>query len=770
MGDKITQKNLNFSINKELLKEVAFLIGLCHDLGKATSYFQDYLYAIQHQQENNTQQEYKQHSLLSALFGYILVEDYIKGIKEGNKLLKYLPSISWIIIKRHHGDLDDIFKEFDYSMYEIDKAKEIIKIQFNAMNLEEISEILKPYTELKIDEDILTSLLKVLDEITEEEDRFLDYQEEESYELFILSKFLFSALISSDKYDAIFHQREEIFPITIEDCLVDSYKILKRFDQKDSVNKIREKVYKDVIGSIQKLGNKNKIMSITLPTGTGKTLTAVSAALKLRQRLLKETGRSYKVIYTLPFTSIIDQNYSVLEEMFKKVQGEKPTNNVLLKHHYLSDLHYSMKSPDEMLQINESRYMIENWKSQIIVTTFVQFFHSIFSNRNTALGKYSNIANTIIILDEIQSIHHKYWEIINNLFKAMASYLDIYFILVTATQPLIFIKEKNEVVELAKDSEEYFSLFNRTRLHLNIRESLSMEEFLDVLMNLIEDNPQKDLLIVMNTIKSSLEVYDYITKLELQKTELYYLSTNIIPKDRKTRINAIKEEREFRKVIVSTQLIEAGVDIDVDIVIRDFAPLDAINQVAGRCNRNGKKQQSDVYIFRLNNGHKEFHQYIYDPILISKTLDILIPYNIIEEKDFYKIAQAYFQLVKNHKSKDTSKKLLENIYKVEHRKANESFKLIEQDYEKVDVFIELDEKAKGIWNQFQRLKEIKDPIQRKNQFYQFKKEFYDYVISINKEKFLKELDGFCGYISYEELEGAYDKETGYKLIDEMIVF
>jgi CRISPR-associated endonuclease/helicase Cas3 len=192
--------------------------------------------------------------------------------------------------------------------------------------------------------------------------------------------------------------------------------------------------------------------------------------------------------------------------------------------------------------------------------------------------------------------------------------------------------------------------------------------------------------------------------------------------------------------------------------------------VAGRCNRNGKKQQGDVYIFRLKNDKKEYNQYVYDDILIAKTIQVLKEYSMIEEKKFLNIADAYFKIVKAHKSKERSRKLLESIYRIEHEKVKDDFKLIEQDYEKVDVFIEIDEHARKIWNKYEQIGLIANRIERRNRFLEIKKEFHEYVISINKNKFLKDIEGLYGYISYEEKNGVYDEKTGYKNIDETIIF
>ena len=171
-------------------------------------------------------------------------------------------------------------------------------------------------------------------------------------------------------------------------------------------------------------------------------------------------------------------------------------------------------------------------------------------------------------------------------------------------------------------------------------------------------------MIVLNTIGSAQDIYKFIQGLELENTKKFFLSTNVIPKERLERINKrSKSPRNHRKrkVIVSTQLIEAGVDIDADIVYRDFAPLDSINQVAGRCNRNSaKNEKGTVSIFILKDDRKEFYKYIYDPFLMSKTLDILKPIKgPIKESEFLDLNNKYFKAVKRGMGDEKSKENLD---------------------------------------------------------------------------------------------------------------
>jgi len=404
------------------------------------------------------------------------------------------------------------------------------------------------------------------------------------------------------------------------------------------------------------------------------------------------------------------------------------------------------------------------------VTTFIQFFYSLISNRNKAIRKFHNIVNSIVILDEVQAIPYRYWLLLNKMMHFLAENFNIYFILLTATQPLLFDEEKKEIKSLIKDKTKYFNALNRVELTLNL-ESLCLDDFKKILEKDVIKNPTKDFLIVLNTINSSQEIYKFVKDLKLEYTEYYYLSTNIIPKVRLARIEDSKKETRERKIIISTQLIEAGVDLDVDIVYRDFAPLDSINQVAGRCNRNYNYKKGLVKIFTLKEEEKkrEYYKYIYDSFIISKTKDTLDTFkkmgnNKIEEKDFLSLNNFYFDKVCRGKADDDSKEILEEVIKLNFEELSK-FELIEDHYRKVDIFVEVDKEAQRVYKKYRELGLIKKNFERKNEFLKIRNNFYEYVISIPYQyaaDFIEDKD--MGYISKEEIEQGYyyDQEIGFK--------
>jgi len=539
--------------------------------------------------------------------------------------------------------------------------------------------------------------------------------------------------------------------------LIERYKTLKFGKPVTKIDKIRESIFQDANSKILQINLKYKIFSLNVPTGSGKTLTCLSTALKLRTRLEK-SGIKPRIIYGLPFTSIIDQNYEIFDEILKN-----PDSNILLKHHHLAEISYNQKDNDAEFESGQAKFMIESWESEIIVTTFFQIFHTLFSNRNRMIQKFHKLANSIILLDEVQTIPYKYWKLVRETLLKISELFNVYFILITATQPRIF--EPDEIIELVPNKSEYFAQFDRVNLDF-VSESIVLQNFIKKCKNEIE-NSDKSYLFVMNTINSSIDLFQHLTNMKLD-ADYFYLATNIIPKHRFEKIKNIKKSKN-RKIIVSTQMIEAGVDIDIENVWRDFGPLESINQVCGRCNRNFSDKKGNVRIFEIlneNHNNTPFSKYIYGKSALSiiETKESLGRKTKISESEFLKNMDSYYQILKEKIANDESEIILRFLANLQFADLYKSFKLIDDKlYNKKDVFIEYDETAIEVWQKFVNLKHIKDTFKRKTEFLKFKKDFYDYVISV-PEKYVPENEhentGIV-YISNEQVESCYDKHTGW---------
>lgn len=758
----ICTKKLNFEIlDQENLADIAFILGACHDFGKATSFFQKYIRENDEKKKLSLKNNPRtKHGLISAVFTYYVLKEYIR---EKDNSLFFVPIFGFLAVKRHHGNLDNPSFEL-VDLRDEDKI-DVLKEQAHAIDFERTADIYRTVLPSINVSTFLDQIEPLCNEIRKCKNKLTEHLEKRnSPSDYILFQLLYSTLLNSDKSDA--SELRVSTKAEINPSIVDEYRTIKGWSSAEAgINKTRNQIYDDIIGSVDKINLSNKIYSINVPTGTGKTLTSLSFAIKLRDKIRTQAGYTPKIIYSLPFLSIIDQNYSVFNDIFETVNGQKPDTATLLKHHHLSDIIYS--SQDDEFREDKALLLIEGWNSEIVVTTFVQLFHTLISNKNKSIRKFHNIANSIVILDEVQSIPHEYWLLFKELTNSLSKHFNTYFVFVTATQPLIFDESKGEIIELAENKKEYFSQFDRIQLEY-LPEPLNLDDFKEKVRQNIEIETSKDFLIVLNTITATKEVYNHLISSKNANTDYFYLSTHITPKERLERIQKIKENKR-RKVIVSTQLIEAGVDIDVDVVFRDMSTLDSINQVAGRCNRNyALHKKGEVKIFTLRDDRQEYHKYIYSVFLIDKTKEILKGTGKIEENQFLELNNRYFQKIKETQSNDKAKEILDALYNLRFDLIKDKFHLIENEYEKTDVFIENDEKASVIWQQFQELREIKNSLERKNKFLVFKKQFYEYVISVPKSKApaLMSSDTGMGYIPYVNLNDWYDKDTGFISKDE----
>ena len=795
VGDRceriISSKKLE-EIDGKVLSKVAYLIGISHDFGKYTTFFQERLF-----NERKRRDDLTHHGLISAIFSYYIVKEYLKKYlkeKSSSYQYKYLPLISYFIVKRHHLDLGNIKSDCNFIDYkqlsellniakqveDIQEHRDIVEkelkslIKGQGINISQILDTLNKNFREELSEKRTRE--KAIRDIKKDSRSFLKEEREEAY-YFLITMLLFSVLVDSDKKSAgdVVEITRQDFP----DNIVNVYKKVKFLKRKD-IDKIRESIYKSALHNISSIDlSSKKVLSITAPTGTGKTLTGLAVALKLRKRLQEEKGITPRIIYSLPFTSIIDQNFNVFEDvLLNTVAGFNEDKSIYLtKHHHLSEFKYMISGVER--SVEESLSLIESWDSEIIVTTFVQFFHSVIGYKNKALKKYHNIVNSIIILDEVQNIPLKYWQLISKVLSSMVEHFNCWIILMTATRPLIF--EKNRTYELIENYEDYFKNPLLDRVKITFKGEMTLEEFIESLHSWGWE--KNSYLFVFNTIKSSIYFYKRLKEI-IDKNgnySFFYLSTNIVPFQRRNTINNIRKNLNEKKktIIVTTQVIEAGVDIDVEVVLRDIGPLDSIIQVAGRCNRNAlnKEKKGEVHVVCLcdeKNENRRYASYIYDSIHLNfseKMLKELSQRGGLTEREIPQIIEKFFEVVCERKAKN--RKILKNLIKLvfsgESTGGGEEtvadFRLIEDRNEApdYDMFIEIDENAKRIWQKYLNLFKEKDPLKRRKKFLCFKNDFYNYIISVPK-KYAINFDNklnMC-HISLEELESYYDMETGFK--------
>lgn len=744
-------------------ENILWITGFIHDFGKATSYFQDYLNESDEQRKKTLKgSDLTSHSLLSAVVAHGLVSRYVASHPVENDLWPMMPLFAFLIVKKHHGNLLNAARlpGRNESLTELDVEFAHLDEQFKGCYTLEIKGILEMIHE-KTDLNVTSAELpgSFTDYFTKNirpERRRLDKLHKRP-EYYFIFHYLYSLLLHSDKEDAIFNGA----------VLPDRKKIpadaVKRFietrygNPKSPMDKIRTGIFHDADLTVSTVDiKKHRIFSLNVPTGTGKTLTALSVALKLRERM-EEKNFSPRIVYALPFTSIIDQNHDVFMDVLSD-----PGSDILLKHHHMADIKY--RYGQEEFETGEAKFLIESWESEIVVTTMYQVFHTLFSNRNKMIQKFSKFANAIVLFDEIQSLPFKYWRIAKTAMVCMASIFNTHFILITATQPRIF--DKDDIVELVPEKSAYFSRLDRVTLSFH-DEPLTLTQFSELCRREIESSDES-FLFVMNTVNSALGLYQTLCGSRLD-ADYYFLSTNIIPRHRLQRIRDIKKGSR-RKIIVSTQMIEAGVDIDIENVFRDFGPLESINQVCGRCNRNfrnGKKGRVRLFqVLDENNKNTPFERYIYgkNPLSMMETRAILSGGAEISECGFLDNMDRYYDRIADKSRPDESENLRLAMENLQFENIYQEFKLIDEEgYERKDVFIEWDEKAADVWQKYLEIRDIQDSFRKKEMFLGIKKEFHDYIISVPARFVSEETydNGFFVYINKDMLPTCYDGETGW---------
>ena len=738
-------------LNQSELKETTKIIALSHDLGKATSFFQDYLNTDDKDKERLKNQEKTHHSLFSAVCAYFLVKDQLE--KNGGEV-GYYPFFAFEAVKRHHGNLRDVTDEAIFD----DKDEKLLTYQLDSIPEASISvlaqRLFKTGLPVVLTKTVISQWIGNVSKELKLYKRVFRKNNETIYN-YLWMNLIYSILIDADKSDVVLRDPDFFLrnPDIIPADMVDIFKSKKTFDD-SPINTLRESAYKEAL--YQEINLDKKIYSINLPTGLGKTLLSLSFAMKLRECVQKSTGGESipRIIYALPFLSIIEQNADVIETILETC-GIKPHSDILLKHHHLSGIFYK-KDENEELESDSAKILIEGWNSEIIVTTFIQLFHTVISNKNKSLRKFHRLNGAIIILDEIQAIPIKYWLLINKVFRLLTDNLNAYVVFVTATEPIII--EKKEMVSLV-EGEEYFQKMDRVIIKQMLQEEMTLED----LLSTIEIQEDKRYLFIFNTINSAKQFYNLIKE---EYEDVTFLSTHVVPVERLQRIADIK--RGQHKIVVTTQLVEAGVDIDFDVVVRDIAPLDSINQASGRCNRNGHGAGT-VYVVSLKdeNGRK-YASSIYDPVLLDITKNILKDHTEIRERQFLEFINEYYQDTKAKKTQAISRQMLEAILKLRYdstdkdKKSISDFRLIEENYTKKDVFVEIDEEAESVWKKYMNLNHTKDLFERKRAFDAMKADFYKYVISVpEKIKNIPPEAGFLCHVDSNNLPEYYDRMTGF---------
>ncbi|WP_165394812.1 CRISPR-associated helicase Cas3' [Methanofollis fontis] len=592
----------------------------------------------------------KQHSPLSALIAFYCTG--IAGLSDEERYLVYS------IVKNHHGYFSDLIADSLVTL-----PKKILADQWRHIHppfIEEVSE--------RIGIDLSGfSLDAVLDEL---EGFVAAYAFEgiSSEWLYFRMQTLMSALVASDREDVVLHEKKSP-TIEISSSAIDDY--VAGLKREGRLAPLRDLFYDDARKiSIDGPG----IYSLSAPTGIGKTLANLRIAAGVRE---KRDDRPL-IVYALPFINIIEQTYDTADAIF---------GDAVSAYHHLASIVVGEEEDEQ-----EASLAYETWDSAIVVTTFVSLLEGIITN--SRVPYFHRLCNAIIILDEVQSIPYRHWGVVRYTLEHLVA-LGATIIFSTATLPAIVpsVKAIGSVAEVIRPQ------LNRTRLHR--MPEMDLQEFAIFVREQAE--LQDSLLVICNTVREAETVF-----MAVEDLHPVYLSSRVLPAHRRERVKMIKEGK--CRLCIATQVVEAGVDISLNRVIRDIGPFDSIIQAAGRCNRHYESETAcEVFVVPVRD-KQLFSTRIYGETLTHATVTLLP--DQCSEIEYHEFLQAYFAAVMQNADTE-SREMISAITQVEWNRIAD-FGLIEKRGRDYPFLVLSDKKAEMLFEE--AVKKSEPPKQDEDRF------------------------------------------------------
>ena len=646
------------NIGKDIgIGNLCFLLGVLHDSGKADIKFQTML--------KNTSNSKKNRVIHSTAGAYFLFEkEYNKKFRDGNISQSYnnFIEICMYVIEAHHGLFDIVEMSYEDGLQSSDYVNKIFERVENYKNDSNYDkEAIKKFIDIEV-----TSIVKInsnfnsIDELIES--AFEEYNN-------IIKTFdkNYVPLENGNEKQKNKHKREEIrfFDAMLIRLLLS---ILKSADVKDTINAYSlivesrtkeetfslkkhyveaiEEEYKKYNGNgknikpinqvrnyiANELSNRGQnddagIYRLDVPTGAGKT----KASLRYALHQMADKSKN-KFIYITAFLSVLEQNAAEIKDII----GEEG----VLEHHSNADIFGDDSKgfdEDEDIEYVRKSFIVDSWEEPVVLTTMVQFFNTLFKGKSANLRRFSSLINSVLVIDEVQSLPIEVMYFFNLTMNFLKNVMNCTVVLCTATQPLYdheSIKHKLAYGHSVENNKNNADLVMLSKKNRKCFDRYSIKKFKDVSSDSLGNihvsaeeiaefafkNRDKSTLIVVNTKAAAGSIVKNIDELNLLKEDIYYLTTNLCPAHRKKIVSEIKKRlSQGEKIIcVSTQLIEAGVDVDFEQVMRSYAGVDSIIQVAGRCNREGSLPNGgEVILFKMDEVAENTKG-----ILISKTFFI----------------------------------------------------------------------------------------------------------------------------------------------------
>jgi len=546
---------------------VSKLLAYLHDLGKLSTDFQDYIL-------NGGERG----SVIHAWQGAFLAGELFKDDSLTAKMLK---EIIGFCVAAHHNHLDDgvssdgTADHFDKFLNKSDEKYSLHTIREKITETER-AELQTLFEHAKREMDgFLTTIMKVYTN-----------RDSANFALGLFIKYLFSCLVDADRLDAYLFDVNEQYeePSVNWKHLIQVFEDrISHFEIRNEMDMIRRSVSEKCRDASER---ETGIYQLSVPTGGGKTFSSFRFALHHAQRKGKK-----RIIYVIPYLSIIDQTARNLREIL----GLSDDDSVIFEHHS------NIMEPEDEKAADIRKLITARWDSPIIITTMVQFLETVMSAKSGKLRKFHSMADSIIIFDEIQSIPVKAIYCFNEIVTFLSKILNSTVIFCSATQPTFeYTKRKNllfsEPAKLIDCGDDFKNMKRVTVCPVDEKDCESASDFI---LEKAEENG--NCLVIVNTKNSALKIFELL-KHKTGEFQILHLSTSMCPAHRLQQISKMEKylKNKQKLICVSTQLIEAGVDVSFACVVRTMAGLDSIAQAAGRCNRNGESTiPKKVYTFAL---------------------------------------------------------------------------------------------------------------------------------------------------------------------------
>ena len=608
-------------------RHLAHLVGLLHDLGKYTQAYQEYL-TLGSNGEKVTRGEVI-HALQGAKYASEIIGDPVIA-----------DIISNIVATHHNGLFDNIIGGEKTLSTKISKHDE-------KLHYKEAIEVFAKEISLSINYTAIQTEILEICQICKER------QLNPFFMLHLLTKACYSCLVDADRCNAA--------GLLINDVTPDWTLLIRRLNEhlgRFPVSSALDSVRKKISEQCKLAGERPQgIYTLSVPTGGGKTLSSLRFALEHAQM-----HNLKRIIYVIPYLSILDQTAKTmrcaLAECDKnmrcaKSEHERDHCEAYLKTDELIFEHHSnIELPNYRDDYEEShRLLTSRWDSPIILTTMVQFLETVYSNKASKLRKFHNMSEAVLIFDEIQALPIKCVHLFNDSVNFLQTYGKSTILLCTATQPHLDKVERPVLISknpgLVSLTHDELKIFERVCVEDNTIVPMTYEQIADLAKTQLASG--KSVLVILNTKADAHGVYAKCNSLEL-KCEKAFLTTDICPAHRMTIFNRLRAALDEKRPVlcVSTQLIEAGVDVSFGCVIRAEAGLDSIVQAAGRCNRNAENLElQSVFVVDVREENlsrlpeiadgkaktaRVFREQKHENLLGTTALDMFYRYYFFEQK------------------------------------------------------------------------------------------------------------------------------------------